>query len=178
MVASGRAIRPGRKARMRLKGPVKFTAMTRSMSLSSRSLTRTNGWMIPATLISPSTGPNALSTFLGSALTLRRLLISIVNREKRALFAPASDAVSSSHSGLISKPATEAPRFSSPRATSRPMPFPAPVTTKTLPECPRLPLQRSDRLQFRQGASGTKSRAVRVTTRSGPGVCATTFRAR
>ena len=86
---------------------------------------------MPATLIRPSTCPWASVTAAGRATTAVRSVMSsgwMVSRSP----APASSAVSSRPVLLRSTAATRAPRASRPSATSRPMPFAAPVTTKTL----------------------------------------------
>ena len=90
--------------------PQKLTFMTRSMMSKSRSWIFTNGWMMPATLKSPSTWPWALMTAAGRASTALRsdtLSACVV----RFLPAPASFAVSARPASLRSTAATRAPRF-------------------------------------------------------------------
>ena len=49
--------------------PIRFTSSTRCMAWSDSCATGSNGWMIPALLISPSTQPCAVTTSATKALT-------------------------------------------------------------------------------------------------------------
>ena len=131
IAAAGRATRTGRKALHMFMTPQKFTFMTFSISLNGRSITLTNFWMTPAMLTIPSTCPWMPATAAGSASTAALSVMSTTCTENRSP-APASVAVSSSPCSLRSTPATDAPAARSRSATSRAMPLPAPVTTKTL----------------------------------------------
>lgn len=132
MLASGRCRRTGRKARHICTVPKKFTVVTRSIWSASRSVNSANLWAIPAMFTRPSIWPWTSSTASGSPATASR---SVTFRTWVDILAPvprARSAVPARPASSRSTAATCAPRRARPNATSRPMPLPAPVTTKTL----------------------------------------------
>ncbi len=136
--------------------PHRLTASTFSICGYSRSANVTNGWMMPATLTSPSTRPCASRTASGSASTAARSVRSttwVLSRSVDAVVA--SSAVPSSPARLRSTAATRPPRASSARTTSRPIPFPPPVTTNTFSEiCTGAPSQLTRRDRMSPSRSG------------------------
>ena len=132
--------------------PYRFTSMTRSIWSKPKSAIGTNFWIIPAMLSSPSTWPCAAVTAAGSASTASRSVMLTTCVEIASPFAPASFTVSARPASLRSMAATRAPFSTSWRATSRPMPLPAPVTTQTFEVICMMLLDREDaRLRAPQG---------------------------
>ena len=110
--------------------PASSSALRWAMSSYMRSLPSPPARPIPALLRSTLTGPNSASTRSNASFTAALALTSQRNASAR----PGRPAmVSAAPASLRSKAATAAPRSDSSRVAARPMPWPAPVTTATLP---------------------------------------------
>ena len=113
--------------------PHQFTLKTRSIAAWSRSLNRTNGWMIPAQWTSPSTAPKR--SIDGPRQDGDRRTIGDVDDVGRYLLGRGREA-----GGLVEGRRVDVDRgdarardAAASSATARPIPLPAPVTTMTFP---------------------------------------------